>query len=312
MATSGSRAAIYAAIIGNLAIAITKFVAAVIGGSSAMMAEGIHSLVDTGNAGLLLVGIYMSQRPPDRSHPFGHGKELYFYVLIVGILIFGIGGGISIWEGLQHVRHPEPITNVTLNYIVLGAAVVFEGIVWTIALKAFLRETDGRPFWETVRTSKDPTTFAVLFEDSAALAGLIVAIVGIFLSQRFGMPVLDGVASIVIGSILCGIAVVLIYESKALLIGEAADPATIAGIREITLADPAVIDIIRMLTMHMGPRQVILNVELAFDRTQSGDEIERAVNRIETQIREQYTDIKYLFIEAGSLGRRQTKEDPQN
>lgn len=304
MASSGSRAAIYAAILGNLAIAITKFVAAVIGGSSAMMAEGIHSLVDTGNGGLLLLGIQMSQRPADDAHPFGHGKELYFYVLIVGILIFGIGGGISIWEGIQHVFHPEPITNASLSYAVLGLAIVFEGIVWTIALKAFLQETEGGPFWESIRSSKNPTTFAVLFEDSAALGGLVIALGGIFLSQRLSMPVLDGAASIVIGVLLCTIAFVLIYESKALLIGEAADPETVDNIRTIALADPMVNDVIRLLTMHMGPRQVILNIELDFDGSCSGDEIEKAVDRIETAIRAEHDEITYLFIESGSLSRR--------
>ncbi len=304
MASSGSKAAIYAAILGNLAIAITKFVAAAIGGSSAMMAEGIHSLVDTGNGGLLLLGIQMSQRPPDRRHPFGHGKELYFYVLIVGILIFGIGGGISIWEGIEHVLHPSPITNASLSYTVLGLAIVFEGIVWTIALRAFLKETSGEPFWETIRSSKDPTTFAVLFEDSAALAGLLVALGGIFLAQYLGMPVLDGVASIVIGVILCTISMVLIYESKGLLIGEAADQDTIDGIREIALGDPAVEDVPRLLTMHMGPRNVILNVDLELDGTRSSGEIERSVDRIEKQIRETYHEIRYVFIETESLTNR--------
>lgn len=298
---SGSDKAIYAAIVGNFLIAIMKFVAAFISGSAAMLAEGIHSLVDTGNGGLLLLGIHKSKRPPDRVHPFGHGKDLYFYVLIVAILIFGVGGGISIYEGILHVLHPEPLGNALLSYIVLGLAIVFEGIVWTIALKAFMAAKGEQSTWESIRTSKDPTTFAVLFEDTAALAGLIVAIVGIFLAHQLNMPVLDGIASIGIGVILCTVASVLLYESKGLLLGESADPAVVNSIQEIAEADPAVTRVGRTLTMHLGPHQILVNLDLDFKDGLSTEEVKTAVDRIEEAIRREHEKVKYIFVEAEAL-----------
>lgn len=309
---SGSHRAIYAAILGNLAIAITKFVAAFMSGSSAMMAEGIHSLVDTGNGGLLLLGIRQSKRPPDRLHPFGHGKDLYFYVLIVGISIFAVGGGISIYEGILHTLHPEPMTGVTLNYIVLGVAVVFEAIVWTIAFKEFMAlKGEQESVLQNIRTSKDPTTFAVLFEDTAALAGLLVALMGIFLAHQFNIPALDGVASITIGVILCSVAGFLIYESKGLLLGESANPEVVNSVEQIALSDTSVQKVNRVLTMHMGPRQVILNLDVKFNPALSADTIETAVERLEKEIRAQHKEIKYIFIEASTLAKHHREHQQQ-
>ncbi|MGI9175019.1 MAG: cation diffusion facilitator family transporter, partial [Rhodothermales bacterium] len=216
---ASSKKAIYAAIVGNFAIAITKFIAAGISGSSAMLTEGIHSLVDTGNGGLLLFGLHRSRRPADEQHPFGYGKEVYFWTLMVAVLIFGLGGGISIYEGIQHMLHPEPIGDPTLSYIVLALAIVFEGIVWFIAWREFNRLRGDVSSWRFIRATKDPTLFAVLFEDTAALLGLVVALVGIFLSRQLEMPILDGAASVVIGVILCVTATLLLKESKGLLVG---------------------------------------------------------------------------------------------
>src|ERR1700730_15449274 len=204
---SESRVAIFAAILGNVAIALTKFIAAYFSGSSAMLSEGIHSLVDTGNGGLMLLGLRKSQKPADAEHPFGYGKELYFWTLIVAIVIFAVGGGISAYEGLLHVLHPKPFENPLLNYVVLGLAFVFEGYSFVIAYKTFQSEQGEQTIWESIETRKDPTTYTVLFEDSAALLGLVVAFVGVFLAHKLNNPYFDGAASIMIGVILAVVAV---------------------------------------------------------------------------------------------------------
>ena len=218
-----SRTAIFAAIAGNLAIAATKLIAAFFTGSSAMLSEGIHSLVDTGNGGLLLLGLRKSQKPADANHPFGHGKELYFWSLVVAILIFALGGGMSVYEGVTHLSHAQ-LHDPTWNYVVLGFAIVFESFSFYFAYKAFRKEMSGQGVFKTIRASKDPTTFTVLFEDTAALLGLVVAFLGIFLGHQLNNPYLDGVASIVIGVILAVVAGFLAFESKGLLIGEGVDP----------------------------------------------------------------------------------------
>jgi len=224
-----SKLAIYGAIGANVAIAVTKFTVAGITGSSAMLSEGVHSAVDTFNGVLLLVGIRLSQRPATPEHPFGHGKELYFWNLIVAVLIFGLGGGVSFFEGVQHIRHPEPMRDPTWNYVVLAAAALFEGISFSIALRQFFKQAGSTPFWEAVHRSKDPTTYTVLAEDSAALAGLAIAAVGIALSHSLDMPALDGAASVLIGLLLAGVATLLTWESRGLLIGEGIRPRDGAG-----------------------------------------------------------------------------------
>ena len=317
---ASSKSAVYAAIAGNFAIAVTKFIAASISGSSAMMAEGIHSLVDTGNGGLILLGLRRSKRPPDESHPFGYGKSLYFYTLIVAILIFGVGGGISIYEGILHILHPSSLQEVTytilglsfsgqaLNYVVLGLAILFEGAAWTTAYRTFTREKEEKALWTAIRESKDPTTFTVLFEDTAALAGLIVAFLGIYFGHALEMPVLDGVASVVIGVILCGVASLLIFESKGLLLGESAAPETTDAIQHILQEDPDIEAVVRVMTMHMGPQTIILNLELMFDPSLSAQAIEKAVDRLEDAIRTEHEQVKYIFIEVESLTRHWKEE----
>jgi cation diffusion facilitator family transporter len=295
-----SRTAIFAAIAGNLAIAATKFVAAFFTGSSAMLSEGIHSLVDTGNGWLMLLGFRQSQKPPDADHPFGHGKELYFWSLVVAILIFALGGGMSVYEGVTHLSHPQ-VHHSILNYLVLGFAIVFESLSFYFAYRAFRTEMSGQGVFETIRSSKDPTTFTVLFEDTAALLGLLVAFVGIFLGHWLNNPYLDGVASIVIGLILAVVAGFLAYESKGLLIGEGVDPAVLASIRSIAAADPAVAEVRKSLTMHFSPDDVLLTLDLGFKKHLTAEKIAAAVNRLEKQIRDQHPEIKHIFIEAKSL-----------
>lgn len=298
---SGSKGVIYAAIAGNSAIAITKFVASAITGSSAMLSEGVHSLVDTGNGLLLLYGLKRSNLPADDLHPFGRGKELYFWTLIVAILIFALGGGISMYEGIEHIRHPEPVTNPMLNYIVLGLSIIFEGGSTAVAIKEFRKMKGSMGTLEAIRTSKDPSTFTVLFEDIAAMLGLVVALVGIYCGQVFGIPELDGAASVVIGAILGMVAVFLAYESKGLLIGESVNTDVKEDIRRIAEADTAIVRLGRLMTMHFGPHDVLLTMEIHFDPLLSADSVAAAIDRVEKAIRSVHPDVKHVFIEAQSL-----------
>jgi cation diffusion facilitator family transporter len=295
-----SRVAIYGAIAANVAIAVTKFVVAGITGSSAMLSEGIHSAVDTFNGVLLLVGLRLSKRPATPEHPFGHGKELYFWSLIVAVLIFGLGGGVSFYEGVQHIRSPEPLHDPTWNYVVLGIAAIFEGASLTIALRQFLKQKGGTPFWEALHRSKDPTTYTVLAEDSAALVGLLIAGVGIWLSHVFNMPELDGVASLLIGVLLAGVAIALISESRGLLIGEGIRAETARAIREIALAQPKVRDVGRVLSMYVGPDDVLVTMDLDFDDGTAASEAGTAIEAVERQVRDRFPMIRRLFIEAGA------------
>lgn len=304
MATE-SKTAIFAAIAGNVAIAITKLVAAFFTGSSAMLSEGIHSLVDTGNGGLLLLGMRLSQRPADANHPFGHGKELYFWSLVVAILIFALGGGMSVYEGVTHLTHAPQMHDPTWNYLVLGFAFIFEGGSSFFAYKAFRKEQGDQGVFETIRESKDPTTFTVLFEDTAALLGLAVAFLGIFLGHLLHNPYLDGVASIVIGAILAVVAGFLAYESKGLLIGESVDPKILKSIRLIAGHDAAVEEVRKSLTMHFGPQDVLLALDLRFKKQLRAEEIATAIDRIEKEIRAQHPEIKHIFIEAKAMKKPQ-------
>ncbi len=293
-----SKVAIYGAIGANVAIAVTKFIVAGITGSSAMLSEGIHSAVDTFNGVLLLVGIRLSKRPPSAEHPFGHGKELYFWSLIVAVLIFGLGGGVSFFEGVQHIRNPEPMRDPTWNYVVLAAAALFEGISFFIALKQFRAQARGLPFWQALDRSKDPTTYTVLAEDSAALMGLAVAALGIYLSHTLNMPALDGVASVVIGVLLAGVAVFLIRQARGLLIGEGIRPETARAVRELALAQPSVEDVGHVLSMYIGPDEVLVVVDVNFKDDVSTGEAGEAIAAIERQVRARFPMIKRLFIEA--------------
>jgi cation diffusion facilitator family transporter len=293
-----SKKVIYAALAGNTLIAITKFVAAAITGSSAMLSEGIHSLVDTGNQGLLLHGMKKAKLPPDRKFPFGHGKEIYFWSFVVAILIFAVGAGVSIYEGVIHILHPSPMVNPVINYVVLGLAMMFEGGAWLLALKEFGRVKGKRSYIDAVKHGKDPTIFVVLFEDSAAMLGLLVALAGVALTQLTGVAFFDGLASIIIGLILGGTAVWLAYETKGLLIGESADPEVVAGIRAIVSGQASVEHVNEVLTMHMGPDYILVNLGLDFrDDIQAG-KLEIEISGIDRAIRDAYPSVQKVFIEA--------------
>ncbi|MDQ6904549.1 MAG: cation diffusion facilitator family transporter [Bacteroidota bacterium] len=296
-----SKIGIYAAMAANIAIAIVKFIAASITGSSAMLSEGIHSAVDSSNELLLLWGIHTSKKPADEMHPFGYGQELYFYTLIVSVLIFGLGGGMSVYEGVMHITHPVVSQDNTWNYIVLAFSAVFEGISLWIPLKGFFKEHGSANFWHKLRSSKDPSFFVIIFENGAALIGLFIAFCGVFFSSYFNMPILDGVASILIGLVLAFVAIILIIESRNLLIGESATKEKIDKIYEIVDADPDVLKLNRPLTMQMGPNEFLLALDVKFENKLNSGDVTKAVKRLEENIRKELPDVKKIFIEASNL-----------
>ncbi|AXS40552.1 cation diffusion facilitator family transporter [Breoghania sp. L-A4] len=296
MAT-GSKKVIYAALAGNALISVTKFAAATYTGSSAMMSEGIHSLVDTGNQGLLLYGMKKASRPADDKHPFGYGVELYFWAFVVAILIFAVGAGVSLYEGIQKIVEPHPVTNPIVNYVVLGLAMIFESVAWFIALREFTSIKGKRSYMQAVQQSKDPALFTVLFEDSAALLGLVAAFIGLAAAQILGLPWLDGAASVVIGIILGGTAIFLAYETKGLLLGESASPELVANIRALVAETPNVDALNELRTMHMGPDDVLLAVSLDFKNDISVGQVEDAIYKLEQTIKARFPMVRRLFIE---------------
>jgi cation diffusion facilitator family transporter len=301
---TGSKKAICAALIANLVIAVSEFVAAWFSGSSAMLSEGIQSIVDTGNSGLLLLGMRLSQKPADEEHPFGYGKELYFWTLIVAVVIFAGGGGISIYGGVLRLIHPRPLEDPTWSYAVLGIAAISEGWSLRVGLKAFRPQQGRQPLLRAIQSSKDPSTFTVLIEDAAALAGIAAAFLGIYLGHALDNLYLDGVASLAIGLILAGMAILLIYKSRGLLIGESVDRQTLASVRAIAESDPCVEKARRLLTSYFGPASVLLNMDLQFREGLPSGEVEAAVERIEKAIRTVHPEIRNIFVEAESIGGR--------
>ena len=296
MAASGSHKVVYAALGGNLMIAIAKFVAAGISGSSAMLSEGVHSLVDTVNELLLLYGLHRAGMPPNRTHPFGYGRELYFWSFIVALLVLAMGAGVSLYEGVMHVRHPESIDHPLVNYLVLLVSFVFEGVSWTVALREFRKRKGRLGYFQAFRLSKDPSTFTVLLEDSAALLGLLLALAGLVGAQWLEMPVLDGVASIGIAGVLAVSATLLARETKGLLIGETAQPAVSEAILAIANGDDGVRCANGVLTVQMGPNQVVAALSAEFEDALSTPQIEACVNRIEKQAKVAHPEIVSLFV----------------
>lgn len=289
---------VYGAIAANIAIAVTKFIAAGASGSAAMLSEAVHSTVDTCNGILLLVGLKLSKRPASDVHPFGHGRELYFWSLIVAVLIFGLGGGISMYEGVLHLLEPEPLRDPTWNYVVLAAAAVFEGASLAIALVQFRKERGGRPFWRALHASKDPSTYTVLAEDSAALLGLAIAAVGVWASHRFEQPLFDAAASVLIGVLLAAVAILLIYESRGLLIGEGLSPLILREIIALVTQQPLVRRSSRPLSTYLGADEVLLVMDVEFEPGSDAEAIAATVTAIETAIRERFPKIRRIYIEA--------------
>lgn len=287
---------LYGALAANVGIAVAKFVAAAISGSSAMLTEGVHSLVDSGNQMLLLYGQSRAKRPPDRVHPFGYGRELYFWAFNVAILIFALGAGVSIYEGIVHIKEPEPLRDPLLNYIVLGVAVLLEGGSWTLAVKEFNSARGKTGWWKALRRSKDPASFVVLFEDSAALAGLLIAGIGVWASQYFNDPRIDGMASVVIGVILAGVAVLLAREAKGLLIGESADPALIETVNEVLGSRAEITSVNHIRTIHTAPDAVFVAISADFEDDLAMGRAETVIEEIEASLKAAIPQLSSIYI----------------
>ncbi|MBJ6108482.1 cation transporter [Hymenobacter sp. BT523] len=299
---NASKLSLYGGIAANIAIAVSKFVAAYFTGSSAMLSEGIHSLVDTGNSGLLLYGTAQSQRPPDAEHPFGHSKELYFWGLIVAVLIFAIGGGMSFYEGIKHIQHPEPLEDAGWNYVVLGLSFLFEGIAFYLSVKALLAQSEANVgFVKMLRTSRDPAVFASVMENLAALVGLALAGIGVFLGHLLNNPYFDGGASIAIGLLLMLVAVFLVGRTKGLLVGAGVDADTLANLERIARAQPQVREIRSPLTMYLGPNDVIMALDVDFADNLTSTQVAAAVEHLQDAIREEHPEVQRIFIEAKNL-----------
>ncbi len=294
---SSRKLVIYAALAGNALIAFMKFIAAFITGSSAMFSEGIHSVVDTGNQMLLLYGLKQAKKPADDRFPFGHGKEIYFWSFVVAIMIFAVGAGISIYEGIHRLLNPTPLENLIVNYIVLSLAMIFEGAAWFFALKEFKQAKGKWGYIEAVQRGKDPSIFVVLFEDSAAMLGLLVALLATFLTQVTGNLYFDGIASIIIGFILAGTAMWLAFETKGLLIGESANMHVVNGIKKITKTYDKIEHVNEVLTIHMGPEFILVNISVEFIDEATATEIEDTVSQLDAEIKNEYENVKRIFIE---------------
>ena len=294
---ASSRKVIYAALIGNSLIAVTKFIAAALTGSAAMLAEGIHSLVDTGNQILLLVGLRRAARPPSTEFPFGHGKEIYFWSFVVAILIFALGAGISLYQGWRHIQHAEPLRNIAANYLVLGLAILFEAGAFFIAWREFSAHRGKLGVLEAVRRGKDPSLFVVLFEDGAAMLGLLAALAGIALTQITGNPVFDGIASMVIGCILAVAAIWLAYETQSLLIGESAASWIVERIREVLRGRPDIEHVNEIATLHMGPEFVLATISIEVASDVSAESVEECVAALTGEIKAIDPSLRRVFIE---------------
>lgn len=309
--SSGSQRVVYAALFGNFAVATTKFIAAALTGSSSMLSEGVHSLVDTGNGALLLYGMKRSQRRPDGIHPLGYGREVYFWSFMVALLLFSLGAGVSLYEGVQHVLSPVPMESPYLNYIVLGLSLVFEGGSWWVAFKEFRQAKGKLGYFEAVRLSKDPPSFLVLFEDSAALIGILIAFAGIAGAQILERPELDGVASIAIALVLGASASLVARESKGLLIGEQASPETVASILKIVEREPGVVRANGMTTVHMAPDQIVVSLSVEFADELRTPDIEERIAGMEERVRAAHPEVIALFVkpqtEAGFTAARRRR-----
>jgi len=297
LSAKGSKLAIYGAIIANVAIAISKFIAASITGSSAMLSEGIHSVVDSSNGLLLLYGIKKSKKPADKQHPFGYGKEIYFWSFVVAILIFALGGGIAIYEGVIHIMHPIAVENIKVNYIVLSMAILFEGSSLFVAMREFNGSFSFGGLLGKIKKSKDSAGFAVIIEDLGAIAGLLVALIGLLLGDYFNFEYADGIASIVIGFILTGMAIILATETKGLLLGESLDETEVKKIEKILVDESDILDFGLIKSIHFGPESVMLGLEVEFKDSLTIDKVEEKIVSLENEIKTCCPHIDKVYIE---------------
>ena len=309
MAASGSKASVYAALAGNVLVALTKFGAALWTGSSSMMSEAVHSLVDTCNEVLLLYGYHRAARPPDQLHPLGYGRELYFWSFMVALLVFALGAGVSLYQGALHVIDPEPMERPLVSYLVLGLCFVFEGFSWLVALRTLRKSGRGFGYYEAFLRTKDPPAYMVLFEDSAALVGIMIAAAAIGAANLLGEPRWDGVGSILIGLLLAAVSVVLVRESKSLLIGEPAQPELAESVLEIARESPGVLRANGVLTVQLSPSQVVAAISIEFADDKRADDIEKSVVAIEEEVRKQHPAVAALFIKPQTHARYRANRD---
>lgn len=308
MSADGSKKVVIAALVGNGLIAITKFGAATVTGSSAMFSEAIHSVVDTSNQALILYGMGRSKRPADEAHPFGYGMELYFWTFVVAVLLFAVGAGVSMYEGVMKIMNPHEIENAFINYIVLGLAFIFESVAWWMAFKEFQSRRGQLGIIAALRDSKDPAVITVLLEDTAATLGLLVAFLGIYLGQTLNLPVLDGVASVVIGIILASVSLFLAVECKGLLVGESAKSPVVRGIRALADARDGIVGVNELRTMHLGPEDLLVNISVDFADGLTSSDVEAEISELEREIKMSYPEAKRVFIEAQSLAGHHASE----
>ncbi len=294
---TGSSKSIYAALFANLLIAVTKFIAGAISNSASMIAEGIHSVVDTINQLLLLLGVKLSKKKADKYHPLGYGKELYFWSFVVSILIFGLGGGVSVYQGITHIIYPEELGDPTWSYVVLAASVIFEGSSLIIAAKEFNKLREGQTWWSAIIKSKDPSTFLVLFEDSAAVVGLFIVAICLWLSHHLQQPFIDGIASLLVGLILIFVSLILARESRSLLMGEGIRMDTKKRIRQITEGDKAVLKLMHLMSTYQSPEEVLIMIIIAFKPDLNTGEINDAIDRIREQIKSEFNRIQFVIIQ---------------
>jgi cation diffusion facilitator family transporter len=299
---SGTKLVVYAALVGNIGVALAKYVVAFLSGSSAMLAEAFHSTVDISNEVLMLVGMRRSQRPPTPQHPFGFGREVYFWSFLVAILFFALGGGLSIWEGIGKIRAPGELDSPMWSYVVLGIAALFDGSSWVVGMREVLKHRrPGHSLWQTLHLSKDPNLVGVFLEDSADIIGLALAAIGVWASHHWHMSRLDGIASLLIGLLLASVALLFGREVMGLLIGEAADPEVLHEIKQAALSDPDVELVGEPLTSQLAPDQIILNMDMRFRSGLDRDGIETAIDRVEAAIKKSVPEITRIFLEAESL-----------
>jgi cation diffusion facilitator family transporter len=298
-----TKRAVIVALTANILIALMKFAVAIFINSSALLAEGFHSLADTTNQAFLLLGIKLSTRPPDRSHPFGYSMERYFWAFVVSISIFIIGAVFSIHEGITKILHPEPLKNQGWGYLVIALSFFLDGYSWRIAFRTLKGTIRRRGIFKTIRESKIPAIFIIFLEDSAAIFGLSIALAGILLTSLTANPVFDGAASIIIGVILALVAFVLFYETKSLLIGEGVSETDLRKIKTGIATVPEVKEVVNILTMHLGPEDILVNLDINFEDDLSTDQVEEAIDKVERAIQEQLPAVKKIFVEPESIKR---------
>lgn len=302
-----SKKSIYSALLANLLIAITKFIAGFLSRSGSMISEAIHSLVDTANELLLLFGLHRSKKEPDALHPFGYGKELYFWSFIVSILIFGLGGGISIYQGIIHIMKPEPPGDPTASYVVLLLSVIFEGTSLIIAAKAFNQVRGELSWWDAIVKSKDPSNFLILFEDTAAVIGLLIVGICLYLNHTYQLPILDGIASLLVGLVLIGVSAILARESRSLLMGEGISPETRSRIISLVEKDEAVLKVMHLLSTYQSPDEIILMLIVAFKENLNTLEINTTIDRIRDTVKAEFKLIRFVMVQPETFGEQMIK-----